>query len=595
VYRKLSALFLLLLAAACSREGLSPTQPDNPRLVLAAATFIVDDDGLECPSPDYNTIQDAVNAATAGDLIQVCAGLYGAVTVDRSLTLEGPNAGTSALDPRVAEAHITSVATTVNVTADNVVIDGFQIDGDFGIYVSGASSSGTQVLNSFITGTTRALSIDPGGDAIDILENDLFSDVRSLHLAGSPFSNVRINGNRFSGAAGTGIFFSGNGSIAGYEFKSNELNHLANMAARISNGDVSLNTINARTIIDVHDSSITENTFNGAMLRPCLQLFGVQFGEDPSTNVMIAENEFNDCGAAGFGSYAIQLSEGVDQITITKNTLTNSYDGISTRMRFAGDAPGPEPPPADWTLNADIHINRNAILASRNHGINNTVTGTLDAECNWWGSAAGPAGTNDSSGDVDYTSWLTGSDLDNAPCNGPLPPADQDNDGVGDAYDNCVETANPNQSDLDQDGIGDACEESHGSAGGTGVSKHVSSSDQPGRNAGFTFHMTAASPPSGSLYYQLFGSGPTSILDARPGRGVVEYLEVKNDERVYAAGKGTVNGQPGWGWCMFARELSGPDQLEIRLIPPSNPTGGCQDWQFRFRGNTVSGSISATS
>ncbi len=423
---------LAILAAACAVDSSGPTAGESPQLFLtpaAVADLAVDDDGMAVPgncddaTPTHSTISAAVGAASPGQTIQVCPGAYPeAVSITQSLALVGPNAGVSGLGARAAEATITTGATTVLIGAEDVTVDGFAIVGDFGVYVTGASSSGIQVLNNLITGTSRALSFDPGGDGINILGNSLFSNVRSLHLAGSPFANVKINENRFSGAAGTGVFFSGNGSIAGYEFKSNELNHLANMAARISNGVVSMNTINARTIIDLHNSSITQNTFNGASLRPCLQLFGMQFGEDPSTNVMISHNQFNDCGAAGSGSYALQLSEGVDQITITKNTFMNSYDGISTRLRFVGDAPGPEPPPADWTLNPNIHINRNAILASRNHGINNTVLGTLDAECNWWGSAAGPAGTNDASGDVDYTPWLTGADLDNAPCNGPLPP-----------------------------------------------------------------------------------------------------------------------------------------------------------------------------
>ncbi|NLF64648.1 MAG: hypothetical protein GX579_08585 [Chloroflexi bacterium] len=37
--------------------------------------------------------------------------------------------------------------------------------------------------------------------------------------------------------------------------------------------------------------------------------------------------------------------------------------------------------------------------------------------------------------------------------------ADQDGDGIADAADNCVETANPSQSDADDDGMGDACDQ----------------------------------------------------------------------------------------------------------------------------------------
>jgi hypothetical protein len=173
--------------------------------------------------------------------------------------------------------------------------------------------------------------------------------------------------------------------------------------------------------------------------------------------------------------------------------------------------------------------------------------------------------------------------------------ADEDEDGVGDACDNCVETSNANQSDLDGDDVGDICEVSHGSVGGTGASTHTATSDQPGRTAGFTFFMSVSGSPSGSLYYQLMGPGPAGVLDARPGHGFVQYLEVKSNKNAFAAGRGEWNGQAGWGWCMIARDDSAGDRLEIRVIPPGDPQVGCDDWLRRFRGNVTSGNISATS
>src|SRR5687767_10239496 len=61
----------------------------------AASTLVVDDNGA-CPGATYTTIQSAVNTASAGDTVKVCAGTYNEnVTVPvalSNLTLEGAQA-----------------------------------------------------------------------------------------------------------------------------------------------------------------------------------------------------------------------------------------------------------------------------------------------------------------------------------------------------------------------------------------------------------------------------------------------------------------------------------------------------------------------
>src|SRR5439155_7837674 len=130
-----------------------------------------------------------------------------------------------------------------NVTnGQNVTIDGFMINAigpnSFGVYVSG-STDGTIIQNNIITAVTRALTLDAPGSGASVLNNDLISNVRSLHVSGGPYTNMKVNGNRFSGpAASTGIFFSGAlaNSIAGFEFENNQVLHHANIASNISSG-----------------------------------------------------------------------------------------------------------------------------------------------------------------------------------------------------------------------------------------------------------------------------------------------------------------------------------------------------------------------
>jgi hypothetical protein len=83
-----------------------------------------------------------------------------------------------------------------------------------------------------------------------------------------------------------------------------------------------------------------------------------------------------------------------------ENTISNSYDGVDTRIGDGWDVTGLE-----------IHINDNNITGSTRYGVNNTVLGILDAECNWWNSADGPGPVGSGHGDnvstnVDFSPWL---------------------------------------------------------------------------------------------------------------------------------------------------------------------------------------------
>ncbi|WP_187270942.1 HYR domain-containing protein [Neolewinella aurantiaca] len=83
----------------------------------------------------FATIQEAITAAQDGETIIVCAGIYAEnLTIDKEVILNGPNAGVSPNGgARITEAIIVPAASetdVIAVEADNVVIDGFIIDGD---------------------------------------------------------------------------------------------------------------------------------------------------------------------------------------------------------------------------------------------------------------------------------------------------------------------------------------------------------------------------------------------------------------------------------------------------------------------------------
>ncbi len=94
------------------------------------------EDCTELYVAEGGSIQDAINAASDGDTIHVAPGTYAEqLVVDKALTLLGPNTGVPGTGTRVAEAEInfpsglTGYQPLVEVTADNVSIEGLLIDG----------------------------------------------------------------------------------------------------------------------------------------------------------------------------------------------------------------------------------------------------------------------------------------------------------------------------------------------------------------------------------------------------------------------------------------------------------------------------------
>ena len=112
----------------------------------AGATWVVDDDGGA--GVDYTTIQAAVDAASAGDTIEVRSGTYYEnVNVNKQLTLSGQDKTGTVIDGRGS-------GTVVTVTTDKVTVGGFTITnaGEWNYGVSCGAVSNVCVENNFFTG-----------------------------------------------------------------------------------------------------------------------------------------------------------------------------------------------------------------------------------------------------------------------------------------------------------------------------------------------------------------------------------------------------------------------------------------------------------
>jgi len=145
-----------------------------------AATLVVG------PGETYTTIQAAINAASAGDTIQVLAGTYtGGVNVSKTLTIVGPNAGISGDGSRVAEAVVEG---SILVNANGVTISGLSIDG------TNVDQGPALSMRGILVGNTRSQS------DVTITDNVISNWVTGISLAGGGtpgwVNNVVMTGNR---------------------------------------------------------------------------------------------------------------------------------------------------------------------------------------------------------------------------------------------------------------------------------------------------------------------------------------------------------------------------------------------------------------
>jgi hypothetical protein len=187
-----------------------------PRLGLEAlenravpATLYVDDDWvLLAPGTDpdgagpataigtdaFATIQDGVNAATAGDTVQVAAGEYPEnVVVNKALTLLGAQANvplTGRTLGGAAESTVDPVAgfQVFQAAADGVVINGFSIT-TTGVTLQGVNEStglaGTTVSNSLISGFTASVgvAVTAGSTNTVVQFNDVSNNYAGVYLS----------------------------------------------------------------------------------------------------------------------------------------------------------------------------------------------------------------------------------------------------------------------------------------------------------------------------------------------------------------------------------------------------------------------------
>ena len=347
----------------------------------AAATLYVNPDGI-CGgnSPCYTTIQAAVNAATAGDTIKVADATYSElVQVNKTLTLQGSQAGVDARMRSGAESIVGTGDGAFQIEADNVTVDGFTIQG----VVNDPSQPP-------YTGLGAGVWMNPGFSGTQggaqILNNIIQNNIAGIEFdnTGTIPAKVQFNMIRGNNSPGAG---SGNG--------------IETTTFGLTNALVDNNKFIGQTgssmVVEAPSSSVTVS--NNTL--------------DAGIALFLASN-FTINGNTSIGNTAdgtIYIGGGDSGITVSSNVLNNGVEGIVSEDLYSV---GP---------NSTFTAHNNCISGNSTNGVRvahlSYAGGPLsfNATSNWWGAASGPKyngsgpGTGDNIADPDgvvaYMPFLT--------------------------------------------------------------------------------------------------------------------------------------------------------------------------------------------
>jgi parallel beta-helix repeat protein len=349
-----SILFALVLAVSLALVATAP--------VLA--------DVIDVPG-DYDTIQEAIDAASDGDTIMVAAGLYEeSVVIDKSLTLKGAQAGVDARTRSGAETIIEpdnpdeQTGIEIVSAADRVVvIDGLTVqNARHGIT---APSPEPAMAADIIVRNVRALNL------VKFAISMAFTMEATVEYCYVKDAQYGINAGALTPFLPTVATFRNNETVNA------EFGITGYLEDSLIEGNLVRDFVTGGKGIDGQflNTEIKNNTVTGYVEGAALT-FEEHYGRYLSKDVKVEGNTFT---GNSLGIYVFD----------TQTTLTG------------------------------ITVNFNNIDGNSRYGVWNQGGETLDATKNWWGDASGPSGRGPGDGDAVstkllYSPWL-GAELGTEP------------------------------------------------------------------------------------------------------------------------------------------------------------------------------------
>jgi parallel beta-helix repeat protein len=289
--------------------------------------------------PAFKTIQAAVNAAVAGDTVNVAKATYNEnVTIPVAVNLLGaekginPNAGTRS-DP----ANESIVTGTLSVTTSDVSINGFTIrnpSGD-GIFVADGVGK-SQIVDEILQGNRVGLLLhrDTGTSVSDdLIENSVGPNVDVVGGTGDDFERNTIEAAGVGGPSAEDGMDVEQGS-SGIKIEHNVIS--VNTGAGLSLSQTSSDTVSANTLsgskVDIGVVQANANTIESNIIVNAVT-DGIELGN--SSGNKIENNTVTGNGTGGQGQ-GILLST-VTSTTVSGNTVSNNMtNGIEVAVTSSG-------------------------------------------------------------------------------------------------------------------------------------------------------------------------------------------------------------------------------------------------------------------